>query len=60
MGDGFFYKLKTLIGIEEIEEEDRLDEKTPASSSLERQQVDPRGAYATARNHNKGLNKKEP
>jgi uncharacterized protein (UPF0371 family) len=48
MGDGFFYKLKTLIGIEEIEEEDRLDEKTPASSSLERQQVDPRGAYATA------------
>ena len=53
MGDGFFYKLKTLIGIEESEEEDRLDEKTPASSSLERQQVDPRGAYATARNENR-------
>lgn len=53
MGDGFFYKLKTLIGIEEIEEEDSAGEKMPASSSLERKPVDPRGAFASGRNENR-------
>lgn len=54
MGDGFFYKLKTLIGIEEIdEEEENADEKVAASSSLERQPIDPRGNYALARSENK-------
>ncbi|MDD4563989.1 MAG: cell division protein SepF [Eubacteriales bacterium] len=53
MGDGFFYKLKTLIGIEETEEEDRVDEKATSSSSLERQPVDPRGSYLAARSENK-------
>lgn len=43
MGEGLFYKLKTLIGIEEIEEDDQLDEVP--SASLERKPVDPRASY---------------
>jgi len=53
MGDGFFYKLKTLIGIEETEEEDGLDEKSAASGSLERQSIDPRGTSTSARHESK-------
>jgi len=52
MGEGLFYKLKTLIGIEEIEEDDLLDE-APASSSLERKPMDPRSSYLSSRNDNK-------
>ena len=52
MGEGLFYKLKTLIGIEEIEEDDQLDE-TPAQTSLERKPIDPRNSYLTSRNENK-------
>ena len=32
MGEGLFYKLKTLIGIEEIEEDDQFDD-VPAAST---------------------------
>ncbi|MEL7656124.1 MAG: cell division protein SepF [Bacillota bacterium] len=53
MGEGLFYKLKTLIGIEEIEEDDPLEEVPAASSSLERRPMDPRGSYLAARNENK-------
>lgn len=49
MGEGFFYKLKTLIGIEEIEEEDPSEDRT-ASPPLERKPMDPRSAYSSARN----------
>lgn len=52
MGEGLFYKLKTLIGIEEIEEDELLDE-APASSSLERKPMDPRSSYLSSRNDNK-------
>ena len=53
MGEGLFYKLKTLIGIEEIEEDDLLDE-APASS-LERKPMDPRSSYLSSRNDNKDI-----
>jgi len=52
MGEGLFYKLKTLIGIEEIEEDDQPDE-IPASASLERKPMDPRSSYLSSRNDNK-------
>lgn len=52
MGEGLFYKLKTLIGIEEIEEDDQLDE-SPAQTSLERKPIDPRNSYLTSRNESK-------
>ena len=52
MGEGLFYKLKTLIGIEEIEEDDQPDE-APAASSLERKPMDPRSSYLSSRNDNK-------
>ena len=45
MGEGLFYKLKTLIGIEEIEEDDLPDEAPAATSSLERKPMDPRGSF---------------
>ncbi len=45
MGEGLFYKLKTLIGIEEIEEDDLPDEAPASTSSLERKPIDPRGSY---------------
>ncbi len=50
MGEGLFYKLKTLIGIEEIEEDDQLDEIPSAAAPLERKPIDPRGSYGPARN----------
>lgn len=53
MGEGLFYKLKTLIGIEEIEEDDQLDEAPSASTSLERKPIDPRNSYLSSRNENK-------
>jgi len=52
MGEGLFYKLKTLIGIEEIDEDDQADE-APASSSLERKPMDPRSSYLSSRSDNK-------
>lgn len=53
MGEGLFYKLKTLIGIEEIEEDDQLEEVPPSSASLERKPIDPRSSYGPARNDSK-------
>lgn len=55
MGEGFFYKLKTLIGIEEIEEEDQQEESHAASASLERKPMDPRGSYMSSRNESKEI-----
>lgn len=52
MGEGLFYKLKTLIGIEEIEEDDQMDD-VPASTSLERKPMDPRSSYLSSRNDSK-------
>jgi cell division inhibitor SepF len=52
MGEGLFYKLKTLIGIEEIEEDDQQDE-SPAQTSLERKPIDPRNSYLSSRTENK-------
>ncbi|MDD3168020.1 MAG: cell division protein SepF [Eubacteriales bacterium] len=54
MGEGLFYKLKTLIGIEEIEEDDQPDE-APASAQLERKPIDPRGSYLSSRNESKDM-----
>ena len=59
MGEGLFYKLKTLIGIEEIEEDDQLDEAPAASTSLERKPIDPRGSYLSSRNDSKDAKDKE-
>ena len=42
MGDGFFSKLKVLIGIEEIEEEE-VEEEMPKNAA-ERQAIDPRSS----------------
>ena len=53
MGEGLFYKLKTLIGIEEIEEDDQMDEISASESSLERKPMDPRGPYLPSRNDSK-------
>jgi hypothetical protein len=53
MGDGFFYKLKTLIGIEEIDEEDPMEETPASPTSLERKPMDSRGSYMSARNENR-------
>jgi cell division inhibitor SepF len=55
MGEGLFYKLKTLIGIEEIEEDDPLDDAPAASAPLERKPIDPRGSYISNRNENKDM-----
>lgn len=55
MGEGLFYKLKTLIGIEEIEEDDMLDEAPTPSSSLERKPIDPRSSYLSSRNESKDM-----
>lgn len=48
MGEGLFYKLKTLIGIEEVEE-DEQDVHPAASAPLERKPIDPRSPYTPAR-----------
>jgi len=53
MGEGIFYKLKTLIGIEEIEEEDLIEETPATASSMERKPIDPRGGYGASRNETK-------
>lgn len=47
MGEGLFYKLKTLIGIEEVEE-DEQDEHPAAPALMERKPVDPRGSYSAS------------
>jgi Uncharacterized protein conserved in bacteria len=52
MGEGLFYKLKTLIGIEEIEE-DEADDLPASTASLERKPMDPRNSYAASRNESK-------
>ena len=52
MGEGLFYKLKTLIGIEEVEE-DEPDEHPAASAPLERRPIDPRNSYLTSRGDSK-------
>lgn len=52
MGEGFFYKLKTLIGIEEVEE-DELDEQPAAQVPLERKPMDPRSSFPQPRVDNK-------
>ena len=49
MGDGFFYKLKTLIGIEEIEDEDQAEEVHAVATPIERKPIEPRG-YMSGRN----------
>lgn len=49
MGESLFYKLKTLIGIEEIEEDDQPEE-VPTSASMERKPMDSRSSYLTSRN----------
>jgi cell division inhibitor SepF len=54
MGEGLFYKLKTLIGIEEVEE-DEQDEHAAASASLERKPIDPRGSYSASRGDNREI-----
>jgi cell division inhibitor SepF len=48
MGEGLFYKLKTLIGIEEVEE-DEQDEHPAASAPLERKPIEPRSPYMPSR-----------
>lgn len=54
MRDGFFNKLKVLIGIEEIEEED--SENNPLSSnSIERKPMDVRNSYAPSRTENREM-----
>jgi len=52
MGDGFFSKLKVLIGIEEVEE-DEIEENMSASNSIERKPMDVRNSYAANRIENK-------
>lgn len=59
MGEGLFYKLKTLIGIEEIEEDDHVEEAPSAATSLERRPMDPRGSYVSSRNESKDVKKAE-
>ena len=50
MGESIFYKLKTLIGIEEIEDDDQMEESSASSSQIERKPIDPRGSYISSRN----------
>jgi cell division inhibitor SepF len=52
MGDGFFNKLKVLIGIEEIEE-DEQEEELAAAASMDRKPMDVRNSYASSRMENK-------
>ncbi|HPO04248.1 MAG TPA: cell division protein SepF [Bacillota bacterium] len=51
MGDGFFSKLKTLIGIEEVED-DGADEEVSVNAA-ERKPIDPRGSQYPQRNEAK-------
>lgn len=50
MGEGFFSKLKVLIGIEEADE-DELDDSEPLA--LERKPIETRGSYIAPRNEAK-------
>lgn len=50
MGEGFFSKLKVLIGIEEVDE-DELDDSEPLA--LERKPIETRGSYIAPRNEAK-------
>lgn len=45
MGDGLFSKLKVLIGIEEIEDDELLEEAAPVSNVIERKPMDVRNSY---------------
>jgi cell division inhibitor SepF len=45
MGEGFFSKLKTLIGIEEVEDDEEELEET--KNFAERQSIDPRSSFAS-------------
>ncbi|GAB1476676.1 cell division protein SepF [Bacillota bacterium] len=56
MGDGFFSKLKVLIGIEEIEED---EDEEASKNTMERQSVDLRSPYSPPRNEIKDREKKE-
>lgn len=53
MGDGLFSKLKVLIGIEEIEEDEDYEEVADKSNSLERKPMDVRNSYSSGRIENK-------
>jgi cell division inhibitor SepF len=53
MGEGLFYKLKTLIGIEEVVEDEETAQMTPVP--LERKPIDTRGSYLPARNDSRDL-----
>lgn len=46
MGDGIFGKLKVLIGIEEVEDE---EEETPKATAMERKSIDLRTTNSSAR-----------
>jgi len=48
MGEGFFSKLKTLVGIEDIEDEDT--EEDVSKNTIERQSIDPRSSVNLPRN----------
>jgi cell division inhibitor SepF len=45
MGEGFFSKLKVLIGIEEIEDEE--EEIEEPKNTMERQSIDPRSSFGS-------------
>lgn len=48
MGDGLFSKLKVLVGIEEIDDDDdEIPEEKPANA--ERRSLEPKNSYTTAR-----------
>lgn len=54
MGDGLFSKLKVLIGIEEIEEDD-IEDSQYSSSTIERKPMDVRSSYTPSRTENKEM-----
>jgi cell division inhibitor SepF len=49
MSDGLFSKLKVLIGIEEIEDDEDYEENPEQSNSLERKSVDVRSFNSIGR-----------
>jgi len=57
MGDGFFNKLKVLIGIEEIDEDE--EEEEIAKGSIERQSIDLRGTHSPSRNEIRDYKEKQ-
>ncbi|WP_051280105.1 cell division protein SepF [Anaerovorax odorimutans] len=60
MGDGLFSKLKVLIGIEEIEEDDdEVEEPARTTPSIERKAVETRNSYAHSRAELKDINEKD-